>query len=112
MVKQGEIIMINFNPQKGFEQAGYRPAVVMSNDKFNAVSNVVMICPVTNTKRKHPLYVALDSRTATTGVIMCDNARAMDIAARGYRSVEMLPDDLLEQSLKNIFAVLDRGEGS
>ena len=51
MVKQGDIIKINLNPSKGHEQAGYRPAVVISNDFFNKKTNMTICCPITNTLR-------------------------------------------------------------
>ena len=47
MVKQGDIIKINFNPQAGHEQAGYRPAVVVSNNLFNKITNLTFVCPIT-----------------------------------------------------------------
>lgn len=49
MVKQGDIIKINFNPQVGHEQAGYRPAIVVSNNFFNEKTNLTIVCPITNT---------------------------------------------------------------
>lgn len=52
MVKQGSIIKINFNPQSGHEQAGYRPALVVSNDFFNKKTNMTIVCPITNTHNK------------------------------------------------------------
>jgi mRNA interferase MazF len=51
MVKQGDIIKLDFNPQAGHEQAGYRPAVVISNNFFNNKTNLTIVCPITNTKK-------------------------------------------------------------
>lgn len=107
MVKQGEIIKVSFNPQSGHEQAGYRPAVVVSNDVFNSKTNLVLACPITNSDNKFPLHVPLDSRTETTGVILCEHIRALDINSRGYRSVEQLPRDILQQVSDIIFAEID-----
>lgn len=97
MVRQSEIIKVSFNPQSGHEQAGYRPAVVVSNDVFNSKTNLVLVCPITNTDNKFPLHVPLDDRTQTTGVILCEHIRALDINSRSYRSVEQLPQDILQQ---------------
>ena len=72
MVKQGDIIKINFNPQKGHEQAGYRPAIVVSNNTFNRVSKLVFVCPITNSIDNFPLHIKLDTRTVTTGIILCE----------------------------------------
>lgn len=90
MVKQGSIIKINFNPQSGHEQAGYRPALIVSNDFFNEKTNMTIVCPITNTNNKFPLHVPLDSRTQTTGVILCEQLRSLDIEARGYHFIEMV----------------------
>lgn len=102
MVKQGDILKINFNPQAGHEQAGYRPAVVVSNDFFNKKTNLAILCPITNTDNKFPLHVELDERTKTTGVILCEHVRTLDIEARGYKKIEVLPNDIL----KNVLAIL------
>ncbi len=63
MVNQGTIIKINFNPQAGHEQAGYRPAVDVSNNVFNRKTNLTIVCPITNTNNQFPLHIPLDERT-------------------------------------------------
>jgi mRNA interferase MazF len=77
MVEQGDIIKLSFNPHKGHEQAGYRPAVVVSNNFFNRKTNLAIVCPITNTKRPFPLHVDLDNRTQTTGAGFLRRARAL-----------------------------------
>ena len=76
MVKQGAIIKVDFNPQAGHEQAGYRPALVISNDFFNQKANLTIVCPITNTSNRFPLHLPLDSRTVPTGVDLCEHAKA------------------------------------
>jgi mRNA interferase MazF len=95
MVKQGDIIWLDFNPQAGHEQMGRRPALVVSNKTFNNFSNLAIVCPITNTKKNHPFHVKLDRRTKATGVILADQARILDINARKYEFIEKLPDDIL-----------------
>lgn len=107
MVRQGDIVKVNLNPQEGHEQAGYRPAVVISNDMFNQRSNMTIICPITNTDRKFPLHIPLDDRTKTTGVMLCDQIRAVDLASRGYKKVERLPSDLLQRVINTVSAELE-----
>lgn len=108
MVKQGDIVKLNFNPQAGHEQAGYRPALVISNDFFNAKTNMVIVCPITNTKNNFPLHIPLDGRTQTTGVILCEHIKALDINARGYQIIERLPPDLLEKVINVVFAEIEK----
>ena len=97
MVRQGDIVLVNFTPQSGHEQAGKRPAVVVSNDVFNEKTSMTIVCPVTNTDNKFPLHVPLDGRTRTTGVILCEHVKALDIEARGYKVVERVPSDILSR---------------
>lgn len=104
MVNQGDIIKVNFNPQKGHEQAGYRPAVVVSNNVFNQKTNMTIVCPITNTNNKYPLHVPLDNRTTTTGVVLCEHVRTLDLNSRPNSFVEKLPDDLLEKVIDIISA--------
>lgn len=69
MVNQGDIIKINFNPQLGHEQAGYRPALVVSNNFFNENAKLAILCPITNSDNQFPLHIPLDHRTKTKGFI-------------------------------------------
>lgn len=107
MVKQGDIIIINFNPQQGHEQAGKRPAVVVSNNFFNAKSNMTLVCPITNINNNYPLHIPLDERTRTKGVILCEHIKALDITARQYKIVEHLPKDILQEVIDVIYSEIE-----
>ena len=108
MVNQGDIIKINLNPQKGHEQAGYRPAVVISNDFFNQHTNLAILCPITNTNNGFPLHVPLDGRTTTTGVILCEHIKTCDLNARGYVFIEKLPDDILSNVFDIVYSEIEQ----
>ncbi len=107
MLKQGDIIKVSFNPQKGHEQAGYRQAVIISNDFFNAKTNLAIVCPVTNTDNKFPLHIPLQGRTKTTGVILCEHVKTLDLNARQYSFVEKLPKELLKQVIDIVFSEIE-----
>ncbi len=107
MVNQGDIIKVSFNPQKGHEQAGYRPAVVISNNFFNQKTNLAIVCPITNTNNKFPLHVPLDKRTQTTGVVLCEHVKALDLNARAYTVTERLPDDILTRIINIVFSEIE-----
>lgn len=107
MVKQGDIIKLNFNPQAGHEQSGYRPAVVLSNDFFNQKTNLAIVCPITNTNNRFPLHIPLDERTQTTGVILCEHIKALDLSKRQYKVIEQLPQDLLQQAVNIVFSEIE-----
>ena len=101
--RQGDIIFLDCDPQAGHEQAGRRPAIVVSNHMFHRyVSSFAMVCPITNTLRPFPLHVPLDARTKTTGVILCEQIKSLDFSARNVEFRETLPDDLLSDVLERI----------
>ncbi len=108
MVKQGDIIKVNFNPQAGHEQAGYRPAVVISNNFFNEKTKLAILCPITNTNNHFPLHIPLDTRTKTTGVVLCEHIRTLDLEARPYVFVEKMPEDILKNIINIVFAEIEK----
>ena len=108
MVKQGDIIKVSLNPQKGHEQAGYRPAVVVSNDFFNQKTNLTIVCPITNINNKFPLHIPLDRRTQTTGVILCEYIKVLDLNARPHTVIEQLPKDILTNVINVVFSEIEQ----
>jgi len=107
MVKQGDIIKLELSPTAGHEQSGYRPAVVVSNNFAITKTNVVYVAPITNAIRDFPLHVKLDDRTITTGEILCEQVKAVDLKSRQYTFVEHLPSDILERVLTCIIACFE-----
>jgi len=99
---QGDIVMMDFNPQAGHEQAGRRPALIVSNRSFHRYTRLSIVCPITNQIKDYPMHVRLDSRTRTTGEILCEHVKSLDITARGAAYVKSLPDDLLEEVLERV----------
>jgi mRNA interferase MazF len=99
MVRQGDIICLDFSPQAGHEQKRLRPVLVLSNESLNKYSIFALACPITNTNKGHPFHIKLDDRTKTTGVILCDQVKMSDINARRYEFIERVPDDILLEAL-------------
>ena len=86
--ERGQIVWVNFNPQKGHEQAGRRPALVVSPAAYNAVSNCVLVCPITSNDAPWPWKVMLpetDAEAAVTGAILVDQIKSIDAAARNIQ---------------------------
>ena len=108
MVKQGNIILVDFDPQLGHEQRGRRPALVISNELFNKYSEMSIVCPITNTDKNHPLHLKLDKRTKTTGVILCNQIKTMDIKIRNFKYLEDIPVDMLENVLGIVFSLMEK----
>ena len=104
MVSQGDIVIVDFDPSLGSEQKGKRPGVVVSNNIYHQKTNgFVIVVPITSDRAiKYPLHVELDSRTKTYGQIMCEQVKTMDTKVRHLKTVERLPSDLLDKTLKII----------
>jgi len=105
-MKQGDIILVDFDPTKGQEQAGYRPAVVISQTVYNQKRNLAFICPITNSTKPLRFRVLLDSRTQTQGDIICEQVRVIDLLARRCKVLEQLPKDLLVQVLEAVSVII------
>ena len=106
-LKQGSIVKLDFDPTKGHEQAGYRPALVISRTLFNQNMNQIVVCPITSKSNPFPTRIPLDGRTQTQGYIICDQIRTLDIEARKPRFIEPLPGDLLETALNMVSAIFE-----
>ena len=106
MVNQGDIIFVNFAPTKGREQSGERPALVISNTKYNKQSGFVLACPITSTVKAMNIRVQLDKRTKIQGDILCEQVRIIDLKERPYRIVESAPQDILQAAYKVINALI------
>lgn len=107
MVKQGDIVKVNFNPQQGHEQAGYRPALVISNDDFIANAKLAIVCPITNTHNNFPLHIPLPDELTTTGVVLCEHVRTLDLNARQYNYIETVPTEFLRRVIDVVFAEIE-----
>ena len=107
MIEQGAIVWLNLNPQSGHEQKGRRPVVVVSNRDFHLVTGnkLAMICPITNTSRDNLLHVKLDKKTDTTGFVMCEQVKVLDITTRNYEFKEMIPSEILVKVLDRVQSI-------
>lgn len=110
MFKQGDIVNMNFNPQIGHEQAGYRPALIVSNNSYNFVTGLYLVCPITNTNKDFPLHVELDKNTKTTGVVLCEHVKSLDLIARSAVFKEKISEDILDEVLDIVSGSIEREE--
>lgn len=102
--RQGDIVFVDFNPSKGHEQKGTRPALVVSSDVFNEETGFTIICPITSTSRSFPTRVSLDSRTRIRGDILTDQLKSFDLSERQAVKKDVCPKDILDQVLELIHA--------
>ena len=108
--RRGEIWQVNLNPTVGKEQQGHRPVMVISTEAFNR-SGLTLVCPITqggNQARFAGFAVSLvGSGTATQGVVMSNQSRAVDLIARGGQFVEVIPDYVVGEVIAKIQAILE-----
>lgn len=105
--EQGDIVLLEFDPQKGHEQKGNRPALIVSNNTYNKFTNMAMVCPITKTNRQFPLHIELDNRTKTCGVIMCEQVKALDVYARNITFFEKAPKDIINEAVDIIIGSVE-----
>ena len=107
LFEQGDIIYLDFNPQTGHEQKGKRPAIIVTNNLFNKYSKMLMVCPITNTNNHFPLHIPLDERTKTSGVILCEHIKALDLNNRKYQVIEKLPNDIMTKIINIVYSEIE-----
>lgn len=88
--KQGDIVFLDFNPTKGHEQAGMRPAVVISTNIFNQNTKMVMLCPITSNNKEFPTHYQLEDTKRVHGSVLCEYIRSIDYEIRNLKFVEQL----------------------
>lgn len=110
-MKRGEIWLVALDPTHGHEQKGRRPVLIVSPEAFNRVTKVPVVVPITrggNFARIAGFAVALDGTgTETTGVVRCDQPRALDLAARGGKKLEIIPDAVMNEVLARIQPIFE-----
>lgn len=106
--KQGDIVTLDFYPQKGHEQKGRRPALIISNESYHRHTNLAVVCPITNTDNGFPMHIALDEHTSTTGFILCEHVKSMDLKARKATFVESISPDLLKGVLERVALIFKK----
>ena len=107
IAKQGDIIILDFDPQKGHEQKGRRPGLVVSNDQFHKWTNMAMVCPITNTVSRFPTHILLSNNTNTIGEIMCEQVNCLDITSRNAAYVEAVSNDIIDEAIDMICSFVE-----
>ena len=105
---QGDIIKFNFDPALGHEQAGYRPALVISRKLFNKKTGQLIVCPITSKSRPYPTRVPISDETKTQGFIICDQIKTIDPNARNPLFVERIGESVLDKALAVIHSETEK----
>lgn len=91
--QQGDVVILDFNPTKGHEQYGFRPAVVVSTNVFNMHTKMVMVCPITSNVKDFPTHYTLEDTKNVKGAVLCEHIRSIDYEARNFKFIEKLSDN-------------------
>ena len=100
--ERGDLVWINFNPQRGHEQAGLRPAVVVSPSDYNRVVRLALFCPVTSQVKGYPFEVPIPPGGRIKGVVLADQIKSLDWRARGVEYVDSLPAEVFVDVLERL----------
>jgi mRNA interferase MazF len=93
----GDLVWLSFSPQAGREQAGRRPALVLSPRSYNSRAGLCVLCPVTSHAKDYPFEVALPEGTPVTGVVLSDHIKSADWRARSAEHAGTVPSEVLAE---------------
>ena len=96
---RGDAIWLDFDPQSGHEQAGRRPALVLSPGAYNGLVGLALVCPITNQPKGYPFEVVIPVGMGVTGVILADQVKSLDWKTRRSKFVAKLPDGVVRETL-------------
>ncbi|MCD4739028.1 MAG: endoribonuclease MazF [Anaerolineae bacterium] len=108
--KRGDVVWITLNPQAGHEQAGRRPAVVLSPAAYNGQVGLAILCPITRQVKGYPFEVQIPRGLAVSGVILTDQVKSLDWRARGAELAGRLPVATVAEVLQKLNTLLGRQE--
>jgi mRNA interferase MazF len=102
---RGDAVWLQFNPQAGHEQAGRRPALVLSPAAYNGKVGLAVLCPITSQSKGYPFEVAVSTRKLT-GVVLSDQVKSLDWRVRQAEMIERVPDAVVQEVLAKLSSLL------
>jgi mRNA interferase MazF len=111
---RGDAVWISFDPRVGHEQAGRRPAVVLSPEVYNGKVGLAILCPITNQVKGYPFEVVIPPDCKVGGVVLADQAKSLDWRARKAEFICALPKEVMLEVLDKLGTLLspaDAGVG-
>lgn len=103
---RGDIVWITFNPQAGHEQAGRRPALVVSPTSYNGKVGLAVFCPITSQVKGYPFEVAIPSGLKVAGVVLSDQVKSLDWRVRKVEFICKLPQDTIVEVIDKLGTLL------
>ena len=104
--ERGDIVWIMLNPQSGHEQAGHRPAIVLSPQKYNSKAGLLICCPITSNEKNYPFEVKIPNGLSISGVILSDQVKSLDWRARQAQLICKIPKSVVESVIEKLSLLL------
>jgi mRNA interferase MazF len=105
--ERGDVVWLAFNPQAGHEQAGTRPALVISPVAYNRRVGLALFCPLTTQVKGYPFEVVLPPGLKAEGAILSDQIKSLDWRARRAKLLCRVPSEVLDETLARVLALID-----
>ena len=105
--RRGDFIWLDFNPQKGSEQAGRRPAVVLSTTEYNRQVGLAIVCSIMSATKGYPWEVTIPLGEFVAGVVLSDQIKNVDWRGRNAEFISTAAPELLEDVIQKAFALID-----
>ena len=105
--RRGDIVWLNFDPRPGHEQAGRRPAFVISPDGYNSRSGLFIVCPITSQAKGYPFEVAVPAGLPVAGVVLSDQINNLDWKARLPEFACRMPEKFLREVGARILPLIE-----
>jgi len=102
----GDVVWITLNPRAGHEQAGRRPAVVLSPGNYNRKTGLAILCPITNQIKGYPFEVVIPPGLPVAGAILSDQVKSLDWRARNAELICTLPTETISEVLQKLVTLL------
>jgi len=99
---RGDLVWLEFTPQAGHEQAGRRPALVISPAAYNDKSGLALVCPITSQVKAYPFEVLLPEDGKIQGAVLSDQLKSLDWSARKARFIAAAPKEVVADTLAKI----------
>ena len=104
--RRGDAVWLQFDPQTGHEQAGRRPALVLSPESYNGRVGLAILCPITSQGRGYPFEVVLPAGSGISGVVLSDQVKSLDWRARNADLIKALSPAVTEEVLAKLDTLL------
>ncbi len=104
--ERGDVVWIDMHPQAGHEQAGRRPAIVLSPSSYNAKVGLALFCPVTNQIKGYPFETIIPSGLKVTGAILSDQVKSLDWKIRNTEFYDKVPETVIFEIFKKLATLL------